>query len=121
MLESDLLDFSNIHNNASHLENRVTNVEAMYHLHLNIVENMALRGDTFIMLLICSITFAAYIAGAFGMNLDNTSPSTGIEALYGGFSIVLVVSLVCVALFFYFLLLSVIWSKVFPYLSPWKF
>lgn len=85
-------------------------------LQLSTVENKALMADTTINIFLVSINFALYVAGLFGMNLDNASDNrrTGFQYWFGGFSLVFVVSFVLIAVLFYAVMLWFMWTKVFP-------
>ena len=55
------------------------------------------------------------------MNLDNnTDERTGILDWPGGFTLVFVVSFVCIALLFYAILLTFIWTSLFPVVRKMK-
>lgn len=77
-----------------------------------------MMADTVINIMLVSTNFALYIAGVFGMNLDNANANTSSKYNFqywtGGFPLVFVLSFAMIAIVFYSIMLWFIWTKVFP-------
>ena len=87
-------------------------------MQLSVVENKALMADTTINILLVSMNFGMYLAGVFGMNLDQATRMYhfGFQYWRGGFPLVFVLSFAMIGIVFYSILLRFIWTKVFPVL-----
>jgi Mg2+ and Co2+ transporter CorA len=66
------------------LDQRVSDVEDMVSLRLDISRNELLVASTVLSVFACTIGFAGFITGAFGMNLDNSEELSAIRGLFGG-------------------------------------
>lgn len=66
------------------LDARLEEVEASVLLRLDISRNELLVASTVLSVVACTIGFAGFITGAFGMNLDNSEELAPVKGLFGG-------------------------------------
>eukprot|EP01038_Epipyxis_sp_PR26KG_P010484 gene10484-14087_t len=71
MLESYLLDFCGMISIIENIRLSIQNTEELISLRLETARNKLLITNSTLSLFNCSVAFAAYISGLFGMNLDN--------------------------------------------------
>lgn len=72
IIESILFDFRTIENQADNIARKLTHVEQSINLKLDTSRNELLFATTILSVFATVIAFSGYVAGAFGMNLDNT-------------------------------------------------
>lgn len=84
MLEGHFSDFQALAQRIRGLDQRVSDVEDMVSLRLDISRNELLVASTVLSVFACTIGFAGFITGAFGMNLDNSEELSAIRGLFGG-------------------------------------
>lgn len=77
-------DFRDLWRRIRALDARLEEVEASVLLRLDISRNELLVASTVLSVVACTIGFAGFITGAFGMNLDNSEELVPVKGLFGG-------------------------------------
>jgi len=100
LLQTYAMDFDSLSTKLKFLRDRIQNAEDLASLRLDTSRNELLVANTAFALLACCIAVGAYIAGIFGMNLDNTitiQPKSGsFAAVWSGSTAAIVVMFVVV-------------------------
>ena len=84
VFESLFIDFQSLQNQVKSLIHRLDNAERSLDLRLDNSRNELMSVSILIGIFGCSIGYAAYIAGIFGMNLDNTQFLQSVEGVFWG-------------------------------------
>ncbi len=82
LLDSCLVDFQSLHSQIQGLVRKLETAEQMVNLRLDTSRNELLVASTVLSVFACTIGFAGFITGAFGMNLDNAPEFTPIPGLF---------------------------------------
>lgn len=94
-----------------YLRNQIQSAQELVLLRLDTSRNELLIANTALAVLACSIAFGGYIAGIFGMNLDNT---IYLQPMDNSFVIVTVCSFGLIVIIFFLIMHYFSWSGIFP-------
>ena len=89
LLESYLMETNTLQVKVNNLKTNLDNAEELLLLRLDMSQNRILGQEMVLLTCMCFVGFGAYIAGIFGMNLDNTIT---IQPVYGVFEVVFVLT-----------------------------
>lgn len=95
MLETHLIDFSTLETNALNVQSQITSAEEAVSVRLDTTRNDNLMTDVALSCIACGITTGGYLANIFGMNMDNTNPSS-LVSVQGGFVVISTMSFVAI-------------------------
>jgi hypothetical protein len=110
-LESYLIDFNSLESKIEYLRNQIQSAQELVLLRLDTSRNELLIANTALAVLACSIAFGGYIAGIFGMNLDNTIYLQNVD---NSFVIVTMCSFGVIVILFFLIMHYFSWSGIFP-------
>jgi Mg2+ and Co2+ transporter CorA len=111
LLETFLMDYNSLESKLEHLRVQIQSAEELVSLRLDTSRNELLVANTAMAVLAVCIGFNSYIAGIFGMNLDNVDI---IQPVPGIFFTVFGVTLALIFVSFYLIILYYTETGVLP-------